>query len=83
MAVTTRYPCTDEERRRIHDKFTNIFLIHTIEMLWDSGDWPAIPRVMRFYREEALRLHREVQRAAVILREDVAGRGSCRCAWHR
>jgi len=56
VAVTTRYPCADEERRRIHDKFTNIFLIHTIEMLWDSGDWLPIPRVMSFYREEARRL---------------------------
>ena len=56
VALTTRYECTDEERLRIHDKFTNIFLIHTIEMLWDSGDWQAIPRVMRFYREEARRL---------------------------
>ena len=56
VAVTARYPCTDDERRRIHDKFTNIFLIHTIEMLCDSGDWPSIPRVMRYYREEARRL---------------------------
>ena len=54
--MTARYPCTGDERRRIHDKFTNIFLIHTIEMLWDSGDWPSIARVMRFYREEARRL---------------------------
>jgi glycosyltransferase involved in cell wall biosynthesis len=56
VAVTARYACTADERRRIHDKFTNIFLIHTIEMLWDSGDWTSIPRVMRFYREEARRL---------------------------
>jgi glycosyltransferase involved in cell wall biosynthesis len=56
VAVTEHYPCSDVERRRISDKFTNIFLIHTIEMLWDSGDWPVIPRVMRFYREEARRL---------------------------
>jgi glycosyltransferase involved in cell wall biosynthesis len=56
VAVTARYPLTDEERRRIADKFTNIFLIHTIEMLWDSGDWRSIPRVMRFYRQEARRL---------------------------
>jgi glycosyltransferase involved in cell wall biosynthesis len=56
VAVTERYPRTDEERQRIHDKFTNIFLIHTIEMLWDSGDWAVIPRVMRFFREEVRRL---------------------------
>jgi glycosyltransferase involved in cell wall biosynthesis len=56
VAVTARYRCNDDERRRISDKFTNIFLIHTIEMLWDSGDWAVIPRVMRFYREEARRL---------------------------
>jgi hypothetical protein len=54
--MTARYACTDDERRRIYDKFTNIFLIHTIEMLWDSGDWLSISRVMRFYREEARRL---------------------------
>jgi len=56
VAVTRHYPCSDDERRRISDKFTNVFLIHTIEMLWDSGDWAAIPRVMRFYREEGRRL---------------------------
>jgi glycosyltransferase involved in cell wall biosynthesis len=56
VGVTRRYSCTDDERRRISDKFTNIFLIHTIEMLWDSGDWASIPRVMKFYREEARRL---------------------------
>jgi len=56
VEVTRRYPCSDDERRRISDKFTNIFLIHTIEMLSDSGDWPSIPRVMRFYREEVRRL---------------------------
>lgn len=56
VAVAAQYPCSDEERRRIHDKFTNIFLIHTIEVLWDSGDWATIPRVMKFYREEASRL---------------------------
>jgi glycosyltransferase involved in cell wall biosynthesis len=56
VEVTARFVCTDEERRRIHDKFTNIFLIHTIEMLWESGDWRMIPRVMRFYREEVRRL---------------------------
>jgi glycosyltransferase involved in cell wall biosynthesis len=56
VAVAAHYQLTDAERRRTHDKFTNIFLIHTIEMLWDSGDWRTIPRVMRFYREEARRL---------------------------
>jgi len=56
VAMTRRYPCADDERRRISDKFTNIFLIHTIEMLWDAGDWLPIPRVMKFYREEARRL---------------------------
>src|SRR5262249_25149182 len=56
VEITRQYPCTDDERRRISDKFTNIFLIHTIEMLWDAGDWVRIPRVMRFYREEASRL---------------------------
>jgi glycosyltransferase involved in cell wall biosynthesis len=56
VAVTRSYLCTDDERRRVSDKFTNIFLIHTIEMLWDSGDWASIPRVMKFYREEARRL---------------------------
>lgn len=39
VAVAARYPLTNDERRRTHDKFTNIFLIHTIEMLCDSGDW--------------------------------------------
>jgi glycosyltransferase involved in cell wall biosynthesis len=56
VEITNRYPCTDEERRRIYDKYTNIFLIHTIDVLWDSGDWAMIPRVMRFYREEARRM---------------------------
>lgn len=56
VAVTMRHRCTDDERRRIHDKFTNVFLVHTVEMLWDSGDWLTIPRVMRFYREEVRRL---------------------------
>jgi len=68
VAVTERYPRTDEERRRIHDKFTNIFLIHTIEMLWDSGDWPVIPRLMRFYREEARRLEIRPSPASHLLR---------------
>ncbi|HYM25623.1 MAG TPA: glycosyltransferase family 2 protein [Vicinamibacterales bacterium] len=68
VAVTARYPRTDDERRRIHDKFTNIFLIHTIEMLWDSGDWPSIPRVMRFYREEARRMAIQPSPASYLLR---------------
>jgi glycosyltransferase involved in cell wall biosynthesis len=68
VAVAARYPCTDEERRRIHDKFTNIFLIHTIDMLWDSGDWSTIPRVMRFYREEARRLDIRPSQASFLLR---------------
>jgi len=68
VAVTARYPCTDEERRRISDKFTNIFLVHTIEMLWDSGDWPAIPRAMKFYREEARRLRIRPSRLSHLLR---------------
>jgi len=68
VAVTSRYSCTDDERRRIHDKFTNIFLIHTVEMLWDSGDWPSIPRVMRFYREEARRLDIHPSPASYLLR---------------
>ena len=67
VAVTARYECSSEERRRIHDKFTNIFLIHTIEMLWDSGDWSAIPRVMRFYREEARRLDLRPSPASFLL----------------
>ncbi len=70
VAVTTRYRCTDEERRRIDDKFTNIFLIHTIEMLVDSGDWPSIPRVMRFYREEAGRLGVQPSPWSYLLRRD-------------
>jgi hypothetical protein len=68
VAVTARYPCTDQERRRIHDKFTNIFLIHTIEMMWDSGDWPTIPRLMSFYREEARRLEIRPSPASYLLR---------------
>ena len=68
VAVTARYPRTDNERRRIHDKFTNTFLLHTIEMLWDSGDWPSIPRVMRFYREEARRLEIRPSPASHLLR---------------
>ena len=56
IALTARYPRDSDERRRIDDKFKNVFLIHTVEMLWDSGDWPTIPRVMKFYREEARRL---------------------------
>jgi glycosyltransferase involved in cell wall biosynthesis len=56
VAIASRYPCAPEERDRVHAKFTNIFLIHTIEMLCDSGDWLVIPRVMRFFREEARRL---------------------------
>ena len=57
VTMAQRFPCGEDERRRISDKFTNIFLIHTIEMLWDAGDWPSIPRVMAFYREEARRLY--------------------------
>ena len=56
VAMTRRYRCSDEERRRISDTFTHMFLIHTIEMLRDAGDWTSIPRVMKFYREEAWRL---------------------------
>ena len=56
VAATSRGQLTEEERRRTHDKFTNIFLVHTIEMLWDSGDWAIVPRVMKFYREETSRL---------------------------
>lgn len=56
VAVATRYSLTEDERARVHAKFTNIFLVHTVQMLWDSGDWRMIPRVMRFYREEARRL---------------------------
>ncbi len=42
----------DAERKRLNDKFDNIFLIHTVEMLSLSGDRAMIPRVMRLYREE-------------------------------
>src|SRR5262245_9875890 len=68
VLVAARYPLTDEERRRTHDKFTNIFLIHTIEMLCDSGDWATIPRVMRFYREEVRRLGIRPSPASFLLR---------------
>jgi glycosyltransferase involved in cell wall biosynthesis len=68
VMVTAGYPCTGDERRRIHDKFTNIFLVHTIEMLWDSGDWRSVPRVMRFYREEARRLAVRPSPASFLLR---------------
>jgi glycosyltransferase involved in cell wall biosynthesis len=54
--MTARFQCSRDERLRIEDKFTRIFLVHTIEMLIESGDWPLIPRVMKFYREEAKRL---------------------------
>jgi len=68
VAMTRRYPGADDECRRISDKFTNIFLIHTIEMLWDSGDWSSIPRVMSFYREEARRLDIRPSPASFLLR---------------
>jgi glycosyltransferase involved in cell wall biosynthesis len=67
VEVTARFSCTDEELRRIHNKFTNIFLIHTVEMMWESGDWPVIPRVMRFYREEARRLAIKPSPASFLL----------------
>jgi glycosyltransferase involved in cell wall biosynthesis len=48
--------CMPEERRRIEDKFTNMFLVHTVQMLRLSGEWGMIVRVVRFYREEVMRL---------------------------
>lgn len=46
------FPVDDSERKRLNDKFDNIFLVHTLEMLSLSGDRAMTPRVMRLYREE-------------------------------
>jgi glycosyltransferase involved in cell wall biosynthesis len=47
---------TPPERMRIEDKFTSIFLVHTAQMLRESGEWGMIVRVVRLYREEMTRL---------------------------
>jgi glycosyltransferase involved in cell wall biosynthesis len=44
------------ERARVGKKFTNIFLVHTLEMLRESGDWMMFPRILKLYREETARL---------------------------
>ena len=56
VEVAKEFPSTPEERARIEDKFCNIFLIHTVQMLQLSRDWGMIPRVVRLYREEVKRL---------------------------
>jgi glycosyltransferase involved in cell wall biosynthesis len=50
------YPLDEKELRRVHGKFTNIFLVHTLEMLRESGDWRMFPRIIKFYQEETRRL---------------------------
>ncbi len=50
------YSLDRAERKRVHNKFTDIFLVHTLEMLKESGDWRMFPRVLKFYREESRRL---------------------------
>lgn len=46
------FPVDAAEQARLKDKFDNIFLVHTVEMLLRSRDLAMIPRVMRMYREE-------------------------------
>lgn len=46
------FPVDAAERTRLNEKFNNIFLVHSLEMLLLSGDRAMIPRVMRLYREE-------------------------------
>ena len=50
------YSLDRAERKRVHNKFTDIFLVHTLEMLKESGDWRMFPRVLKFYRKESRRL---------------------------
>jgi len=56
LTLTDRFTCSRSERLLIEEKFQSIFLLLTVKILYISGDWLMIPRVMRFYREEAQRL---------------------------
>ncbi|MXS79219.1 Glycosyltransferase involved in cell wall bisynthesis [Nitrosomonas eutropha] len=56
LMLTSRFTCSRSERLLSEEKFKLIFLLHTLKILYISGDWLMIPRVMRFYREEARRL---------------------------
>ena len=56
LMLTNRFVCSRGERLLIEDKFKSIFFLLTIKILYTSGDWLMIPRVMRYYREEAKQL---------------------------